>query len=148
MKPYTFNIILADDDEGDRMLFKEALSEMLVEANITIVNNGLLLMEHLSLPDLVIPNLIFLDLNMPMKNGFACLEEIRGNEKFKEVFIAIYSTSGSENDINETFTKNANIYIKKPSDYAGLVAILRKAISAAHLYEVGTFNRANFVLNI
>ncbi len=148
MKSFDYNILLADDDEGDRLLFKEALGELLVEANINIVNNGLQLMNYLNAEDVILPNLIFLDLNMPLKNGIACLEEIRSDDKFKDIFIAIYSTSGSDSDINETFSKKANIYIKKPSDFSELIAMLDKAISAAHMYDVGTFNRANFILKI
>ena len=58
-------------------------------------------------------DLIFLDLNMPKKSGIECLNEIKANSKMSEIAIAIYSTSASEEDIEETFVLGANIYIKK-----------------------------------
>jgi DNA-binding response OmpR family regulator len=54
---------------------------------------------------------------MPLKNGLECLKEIRNNEKFKEILIAIYSTSGAEKDIHETFINGANVYLKKPNNF-------------------------------
>jgi CheY-like chemotaxis protein len=66
------------------------------------------------------PHILFLDLNMPYMSGFECLKVIRADVRFKDVSIAIYSTSSSEKDIEETFVEGANIYIKKPNDFAKL----------------------------
>ena len=109
-------ILLADDDESDRLLFKEAFGDLKIESVVHTVNNGMQLMDYFTKKDAVLPHLIFLDLNMPRKNGLACLKEIRSMEKFAAIPIAIYSTSASQNDIEETFRNGANVYIKKPSE--------------------------------
>ena len=148
MEKELFDIVLADDDEGDRLIFKEALKELEIKHTIHIVNNGLQLMDYLTKKDTSLPHLIFLDLNMPYKNGMECLKEIRHNEKFKSIAIAIYSTSGSEKDVEDTFRSGANIYIKKPNNIAILKQLLFKTVAATYLYQGEAVSRANFLLSI
>ena len=113
----SLNILLADDDDDDRLFFKDAIEEIKVKTSVTMVNDGVELMEYLNKSEINLPNLLFLDLNMPRKGGMECLTEIRKNSKLKDLSIAIYSTSALENDIEETFIKGANTYIKKPNDF-------------------------------
>jgi CheY-like chemotaxis protein len=141
-------ILLADDDDDDRLFFKDAIEEVKVKTVVTMVNDGVELMDYLNNSDTRLPNLIFLDLNMPRKSGMECLKEIRSNNKLKDLTIAIYSTSGLEKDIEETFVKGANIYIKKPSDFEVLKDILAKVITINWQYHTSGFNKENFLLNI
>ncbi|GAC1706378.1 MAG: hypothetical protein NVS9B7_15350 [Flavisolibacter sp.] len=75
------SIVLADDDRDDHTFFKAALAEIAPTTQLTIVENGDALLELLKN---YIPDFIFLDLEMPCKNGLQCLDEIRGNNKIKE----------------------------------------------------------------
>lgn len=143
-----FHILLADDDDDDRLFFKEAIEEVKVKTTITMVNDGVELMDFLIKPDVRLPHLVFLDLNMPRKGGMECLKEIRSNDKLKDLSIAIYSTSGLEKDIEETFIKGANIYIKKPNDFEELKNILSKVITMNWQYHTSGLNKENFLLNI
>jgi CheY-like chemotaxis protein len=113
-----------------------------------MVNDGVELMDYLNDSTTRIPNLLFLDLIMPRKSGMECLFEIRNNSKLKDLSIAIYSTSGLEEDIEETFVKGANIYIKKPNDFEELKTILDKVISINWQYHTSGFNKENFLLNL
>ena len=142
------HIMLADDDEDDRLFFRDAIEEVKVKTKTTIVNDGVQLMEYLMQPDVILPNLIFLDLNMPRKGGMECLKEIRGNQALKDITIAIYSTSASEKDIEETFVKGANVYIKKPNDFGELKRVLSEVISINWQYHTSGLNRENFFLSI
>ena len=85
MEKTAIRILLADDDESDRLLFKDAFKELKIKTIVHTVNNGTQLMDHLAKNDIALPHLIFLDLNMPHKNGLECLKEIRSNKKFKEI---------------------------------------------------------------
>jgi CheY-like chemotaxis protein len=143
-----FNILLADDDSADRLLFKEALEELEISPTVHTVNNGMELMAYLNEKKARVPHLIFLDLNMPRKNGLECLKEIRSIEKLKDVSIAIYSTSDNVKDMDETFSNGANIYITKPNDFNILKQLLYKAVAATYLYHGESFNRDNFILRI
>jgi CheY-like chemotaxis protein len=140
-----FNIVLADDDEGDRLLFIEALKDLKIKVDVNTVNDGVYLMEYLAKEDTPLPFLLFLDLNMPRKNGLQCLKEIRATEKLREVPVAIYSTSSTEADIEKTFLNGANVYIKKPNDFSSLKEVLHKVVMAAHTYREPPFNIANFL---
>jgi CheY-like chemotaxis protein len=148
MEIAALRILLADDDESDRLLFKEAFAELKITSTLHTVNNGTQLMDYLTKKDTVLPHLIFLDLNMPRKSGLDCLKEIRSNEKFKEIPIAIYSTSASKNDIEETFRHGANVYIKKPSDFSILKQLLAKVVSSSHMYWDQSFNIEKYLLKI
>lgn len=122
------HILLADDDEGDRLLFTEALSELEINAEVSIVNNGVELMEWLQMKNNRLPDIIFLDLNMPRKGGIACLQEIRSDERLKDISVAIYSTSDNEKDKTEAFHHGANVYIAKPNNFTELKQVLGKAV--------------------
>lgn len=141
------HIILADDDEADRLLFKEAFEELKIKTIVNMVNDGVQLMNYLTIHQ-TLPHLLFLDLNMPLKNGLACLKEIKSDEKLKSISIAIYSTSASEKDIEETFLYGANIYLKKPNDFNILKQLLEKAVMTTYMYQDPPFNKENFLLSI
>jgi DNA-binding response OmpR family regulator len=86
-------------------------------------------MEYLDRQDRIAPHILFLDLNMPCKTGIDCLKEIRENRQFDDLSIAIYSTSSSEKDIEETFNSGANVYIKKPNDFGKLKKVIHEVVS-------------------
>jgi CheY-like chemotaxis protein len=142
------HILLADDDEDDCLVFKEAFEEIKIKTNVKTVNDGVELMEHLSQPGIVMPHILFLDLNMPRKNGIDCLQEIKHSDHIKDMAIAIYSTSASEEDIEETFVKGANVYIRKPNDFNTLKKILEEVVTINWQYQTSGLNRDNFLLNI
>ena len=143
-----FRILLADDDEGDSLIFKEALEELEIKAIVHTVNNGVELMAYLTKKNVRLPHLIFLDLNMPLKNGLESLKEIRSNDKLKDISVAIYSTSDNEKDMEETFRHGANVYITKPNDFDVLKQVLEKAVMMAYQYQDQSMKRENFLLRI
>jgi CheY-like chemotaxis protein len=148
MSDKPLRVLLADDDEDDRLIFKEALQDIRMKSIVTTVNDGIELMDYLLQPNLILPDVIFLDLNMPRKNGIECLEEIRSNEKLKNLTIAIYSTSGAERDIEETFVKGANVYIKKPNDFAALKKVVEEAMRINWHYHKSGTDKESFMLSI
>lgn len=119
-----FHIILADDDEDDCVLFADALNEFPLSIRFTIVHNGEQLMEELGKTKEQLPDLLFLDLNMPRKNGFECLAEIKQDEKLKHLPVIILSTSLENDVINLLYKKGAQYYLRKPNEFSKL----RKAI--------------------
>lgn len=142
------NVFLADDDEDDRFLFLEAFDELKINTKVNTFNDGVYLMDYLNKSDAVIPEVLFLDLNMPRKTGLECLKEIRQNKLFKDIAIAIYSTSSSEEDIENTFVYGANIYIKKPNNFKGLKKVLNNVVALNWQYHTSGLNRENFLLRL
>jgi CheY-like chemotaxis protein len=141
-------ILIADDDEDDRIFFRDALQEIKVNTNLTLVNDGSQLMNYLNNTDNRVPDVLFLDLNMPVLSGMNCLIEIRKMSRFKDLAVAIYSTSSSEENIEEAFVQGANIYIKKPNDFSALKIILEHVITINWQYHTSGLKKENFLLNI
>ena len=113
------SIILADDDQDDHEFFKEALMEIAPSSKLTIVKNG---DELLSLLRHYIPDFIFLDLDMPCKNGLECLTEIRSNPKIKNIPIVIFSSTTRPANIDTAYELGADLFFIKPSAYKDLTS--------------------------
>ncbi|GEP49557.1 response regulator [Flavobacterium noncentrifugens] len=142
------NIFLADDDEDDRSLFKLAFDETKLNSNLSLFKSGNELMDFLNQDNLKLPHILFLDLNMPGKTGAQCLAEIKANPKFRNMSIAIYSTSNSEKDIEDTLSGGANIYIHKPNDFQKLKQIIKHVLKINWQYHTSGLNRESFFLSI
>lgn len=142
------NIVLADDDEDDRILFMEAMDQIAIKTKLFIFTNGQELMDYLLQPEVILPQLVFLDLNMPIKGGMQCLHEIRRHNRLKDLIVAIYSTSSSEKDIEETFVKGANIYINKPNSFTELKEAVLKVLQINWQYQTSNLNPENFLLRL
>ena len=142
------HILLADDDDDDRMFFREAIAELNLETHLNTVQNGKELMSYLHDLKIQLPDIIFLDLNMPVMGGLQCLSQIRNSKRLRDIAVVIYSTSTSERDIEECLTRGANIYLRKPTDFDELKALLYKAITVNHHYTISRHSRENFVMVI
>lgn len=142
------NIILADDDIDDRLFFTDAFDGLKITTKVKTFKDGVYLMDYLNEIDSTLPNILFLDLNMPRKSGMECLKEIKQNQRFNDVAIAIYSTSASEEDIENTFIMGANIYIKKPSDFKTLKKVLSEVVIINWQYHTNALSKDNFLLRL
>lgn len=93
MNPKQMNILLAEDDQDDRDFFDKVLKEIPVHTHLTTVIDGEQLMNYLYKNLGHLPDVLFLDLNMPRKNGFECLCEIKEDEKLKDLLVVMFSTA-------------------------------------------------------
>ncbi len=123
------NVLLADDDKDDCMLFREALEELELPTKLTTVSDGEQLMNLLNQTSEQFYNVLFLDLNMPRKNGFTCLEEIKCNPKLKSLPVIIFSTSYDLAIADKLYKSGAQHYICKPVDFLQLKNTIRQAIT-------------------
>ena len=120
-------VLLADDDADDCLFFKEALQELSVSVNLSIVNDGEQLMKQLQKKE-EHPAVIFLDLNMPRKNGFECLSEIKINKALMHLPIIVISTSFDVEIIKQLYKNGATAYIQKPNEFNKLKNVMRQAL--------------------
>ncbi len=146
MRETIIQLLLADDDVDDCDLFKEALEELQLSTELNIVHNGEHLMQLLAGKAGVLPKVLFLDLNMPKKNGFECLAEIKKNDNLKNLPVIIFSTSFDRDIVNLLFDKGAHYYISKPNEFDKLKMVIHKALSAVAKDGDEKPIRENFVL--
>jgi len=109
-------IMIAEDDEEDVDLFKAVLTDLEFDLPLQVASNGVELMKMLE-GSAVLPDLIFLDLNMPFKNGMLCLQEIRTNQSWKNIKVVILSTSSHQDQIKAAYETGADFYLTKSADY-------------------------------
>jgi CheY-like chemotaxis protein len=109
--PLINHILLADDDPDHVFLFERILQKVAPDKTLIHVKNGQDLMQLLSITQ---PEILFLDLKMPCKNGLECLQEIRQNPEFNNLRIVVYSSSAEMSNIRKCFSNKADLYIVKP----------------------------------
>ena len=119
MQAHNPHIFYSDDDMDDQDLFRDALSEVDDSLILTTANDGDVLLAMLKEVD-AMPRVIFLDLNMPRKNGYEVLEEIRRDDKLKGFPVVIFSTTSNDTAITKTREMGANLFVSKPRSYQGL----------------------------
>jgi CheY-like chemotaxis protein len=147
MNKQIYNLLLADDDEDDCTFFKEALDDLSIPVTLVIVNDGVELMGFLDDKALdKLPDILFLDLNMPRKNGYECLKEIKEIEELKELPVIIFSTSLDMEIVNTMYDKGALYYIRKPGDFSKLKQVIGNALKVISENNFKKPERENFIL--
>ena len=120
-------IYLADDDKEDREFLLEALDEIPLRTQVTQFNNGVDLMDKL-FSDVVLPDVIFLDLYMPIMDGFECLTDIRNFAKFANIHVIVYSTTYRQREVNQLKEDGANQFIQKSTSFKTLKTLIHKSL--------------------
>lgn len=128
-------ILLADDDATDRELFVEALNHTGIKYSIKEVSNGEEVFEYLNKSE-VIPDVIILDLNMPVKDGRVTLKELK--EKYKTIPVFIMSTSNAHFDVTLAYKTGANLFLVKPHDFKELIDLATCIVKLIDRYMPST----------
>ena len=129
--PKILLMLMAEDDEDDRMMAQEVLDESELESEIRFVENGQELFDYLrregryrepeTSPR---PGIILLDLNMPRVDGWEALGELKSTEEFRRIPIVVLTTSREEQDVARAYELGANSYIVKPATFDGLGQVM------------------------
>jgi len=122
------SIFLAEDDEDDALFFEDAIFELLVDANLVVLTDGVELMKQLETTE-ELPDIIFLDLNMPRKNGIECLKEIKRNSTLKTIKTVILSTTTDDTDIKKCYSLGADLFISKVSNHNEFKLVLKNCLA-------------------
>ncbi len=118
MKPKPIRILLVEDNEGDIILTQEALEDSKFINTVDVARNGREALDHLmkneGYEDAILPDLILLDINLPIMSGHEVLSEIKNNEELKQIPVIMLTTSSADSDINKAYHNHANCFISKP----------------------------------
>lgn len=128
----TITILMAEDDEDDRLMAKEAWEEAKLANDLRFVEDGEELMDYLyqrgeytNSDNPSRPDLILLDLNMPRKDGREALKEIKADAELRKIPVVVLTTSKAEEDICRTYDLGVNSFITKPVTFDGLVQVMK-----------------------
>ncbi len=144
---HTQHVFIADDDEDDRLLFQEVVKELPYVVHVTMARDGEETIDVLSqLPEL--PDLLFLDLNMPIKNGLECLHEIKTHKKLQTLPVIIFSTSSYPKTINQVYDAGAHLYIRKPNDFMSFRRAIQYVLAINWKEKFSPLPRTEFVLTL
>jgi chemotaxis family two-component system response regulator Rcp1 len=128
-KPGVLKILLVEDNPGDVRLMREALRDGLLRSDLQVVENGEEALAYLhqtgAFAGASRPDLIFLDLNLPKKDGREVLQEVKQDESLRRIPIVVLTTSEAERDILHAYDLHANCYVKKPVDLDQFLAVVR-----------------------
>jgi CheY-like chemotaxis protein len=148
MNSDTLNILLADDDLDDCFFFKEVVDDMPFPVQLKTIHDGEELMLLLGSGDTVIHQVLFLDLNMPRKNGFECLSEIKHSKKLDQLPVIIFSTSFEQTVVDRLFITGAHYFIRKPSEFSQFKRTIQYALALIMAENFQKADREHFVLTL
>jgi CheY-like chemotaxis protein len=133
-------ILLIDDDADDQLIFKEAIGEITEQVDCVFANNGFEGLSSLIRLDPA-PSLVFLDLNMPIMDGFECLDQIRRNGQLKQIPVVIFSTSNNPEDKKKSERLGAEVFLTKTWDFHSLKKRLSEILQS-RFPEMGLYDPA------
>ena len=129
MKTDILRVLLADDDEDDCLFFAEAAAQLTQPAHLTTVNNGEALMQLLLKQTETLPDILFLDLNMPRKSGYECLLEIKKYNQLRQLPVVILSTSFEQDMADRLIRSGAFRCIQKPAGFGQLRIVIENTLA-------------------
>ena len=127
--PLNKQCFFIDDDEDDRDFFCTAITEIDAGLKCFFAKDGLDAINKLKNDLSLLPDFIFIDMNMPLMDGKECLQAIKKIDRLKQIPVYIYSTAGSPKIVEEVLAAGAEDFLLKPSNMAGLISMLREIVN-------------------
>jgi response regulator RpfG family c-di-GMP phosphodiesterase len=143
-RPAYEDVLIADDDVDDFEVLRLAIHEVGEGVNVSRAENGEIL---LRLIEEHIPDLLFLDIHMPCRDGKSCIREIRSKNKFDHLPVIVYTGNQDSNLINFFYRYRANYFVYKPASYDELVDVVRKIFATRKETMLEFTAQHEFVMN-
>ena len=126
----TIDVLLVEDDPGDVLMTQEAFEHNKVRNRLTVVSDGVSALEYLRREgehaDAPTPDLILLDLNLPRMDGREVLQELKADERLRQIPVVVLTTSEAEEDVVRSYSLHANAYVTKPVDFDAFITVVRQ----------------------
>ncbi|XWW45008.1 response regulator [Fibrella sp. USSR17] len=126
-QPKSNLILLVDDDEDDQLFFRRQLDKHAPTYQVAAWSNGVELLAALEQYE-PLPELILLDVNMPMMDGFEALSQIRANQAYRHIYVVVMTTAGRELERHKALFLGANQFIVKPTSLAEADKVMQRLL--------------------
>ncbi|GAA5095484.1 hypothetical protein GCM10023210_28300 [Chryseobacterium ginsengisoli] len=140
------NVILTDSDEGIHILFKNVFQDLKINIKVRSFYDGKNLMNYLNDKESSVPEILFVNYDIPEKSSLECLSEIKSNFKFDNMVTAIYSSRLSADEEEDVFLKGANVFMQQPDNYKDLKKSLTEIVIINWQYHTSGLNKNNFIM--
>jgi len=144
MEDEIHDVLVAEDDKDDFEILADVIKDHSVKVLVTHAENGDILMRMIHEK---IPDLLFLDLVMPCRDGRTCIQEIRADKKFDGLPVIIYTSVRDINAVEFCFRNGSNMYVLKPETYSEIVDVVRRILSVQWKKLQYYPTRSGFILN-
>lgn len=147
-------VLLVDDDKDDCFLFGEAIDELNIDVDVgvdvdlSMISDSSELIQSLKNGTVDLPDALFLDLNMPKKNGLECLTEIKSHPKLQHLVVIIFSTSYDPGIASQLYETGATFYICKPSDFSSLKKLISEVLTRIKGAPLAQIPQKDFFLTL
>lgn len=121
-------LMIADDDQDDRLLFQDALDSLGLDLQVSWATDGDAALNALYQKS-PLPEIVFLDVNMPVKNGIECLRDIKSDLSLKHIIVILFSTSVQDETIKLAYNLGAKLFFQKPDTFPKLRNAIEMALS-------------------
>ncbi len=142
------NVVLMDHDEGNHIFFKNIFQDLKIRIKIKVFFSGDDMMNYLKSEKAVVPELVFLNYDIPEKSVLSCLFEIKSCPKLNQMTVAVYSNNLSADEEETIFVKGANVLMKKPDNYKDLKKALTEIVTINWQYHTSGLNKDNFIMKV
>ncbi|WPO83513.1 response regulator [Chryseobacterium sp. JJR-5R] len=142
------NVMLMDHDEGNHIFFKNIFQDLKIRIKTSVFFTGPDMVNYLKSEKAVIPELLFMNYDIPEKNVLNCLAEIRSCSKLSQMTVAVYSSDLSSDAEEEIFIKGANVMMTKPDNYKDLKKALTEIVTVNWQYHTSGLNKDNFIMKV
>ena len=128
------HVLFADDDDDDQFLIKQIIDEIGITANIIQARNGIEVLHFLE-SESIVPDIILLDINMPIMDGLSVLEQIRAKKNYLNVRIVLFSTTADPIIVRKAYDLGATLYLCKPNKYEDYLLIMKILLTGIDIPE-------------
>jgi len=129
-QPAPIEVLLVEDDAGDVLLIREAFDDNKVANRLHVVSDGVEALQFMrregQFADAPRPDLVLLDLNLPRKDGWDVLKEVKDDCTLRSIPVVVLTTSAAEEDVLRSYDLHANAYVTKPVDFDRFISVVRQ----------------------
>lgn len=142
------NVVLIDHDEGNHVFFSTIFQDLRIDIKFQAFFSDAALMQYLNRDSTPVPDVLFMNYDMPGNNAMDCLDEIKSNERCSSMTVAIYSDLISSTEEEEIFVRGANVFMRKPALYQDLKKRVTEIMAVSWQYYTCGLNKDYFIMKV
>lgn len=142
------NVVLKDHDEGNHVFFGTIFQDMKIDIRFQAFFSQAALIQYLNGKSAPVPDVLFMNYDIPENNAMDILDEIKSNERYSAMTVAVYSEQGSPAEEEEIFVRGANVFMRKPALYQDLKKRITEIMAVSWQYHTCGLNKDNFIMKV